>query len=317
MMAFVKNIVKPFIPRSYRKKLATWFAKVPIKSLEVLPANPYAAYAIPVEYLPSRDFRPRWGYSQKRLHILENWFAQHKEPYRDFVRFMRSLDLSTIGISTETTPSPKPAWVGGAIAAFDSLALYAMVLKHKPKLYLEIGSGMTTCFARQAVVDGKLGTRIMSIDPEPRAAIDAICDEVIRQPLECCDVSIFEQLNAGDILFFDGSHRAFMNSDVTVFFLDILPQLKPGVLVHIHDITLPWDYHEYFKNWYWNEQYMLAVYMMAAMERLDPVLPTAYICGSGEFESLAANPPVDLGEVNSSWAGGGSMWFTHRSQPHR
>ncbi len=248
--------------------------------------------------------------------ILDQWFAKHRESYREFIRFMRSLDVSNIGASSETTPAPKPAWFGGAIAAFDSLALYAMIFKYKPKLYLEIGSGMTTCFARQAIVDAKIDTRIMSIDPEPRAAIDAICDEVVREPLEQCDVSIFQKLEAGDILFFDGSHRTFMNSDVTVFFLDILPQIKPGVLIHLHDICLPYDYHEFFKTWYWSEQYMLAVYMMAAMERLDPILPTFYICNSPDFESLAVNPPFDLGELNTSWVGGGSMWFTHKSQPH-
>jgi hypothetical protein len=77
------------------------------------------------------------------------------------------------------------------------------------------------------------------LDPEPRAQIDALCDTSIRRRLEDCDLSMFDQLEAGDILFFDGSHRVFTNSDVTVFFLELMPRLKPGVIVHIHDIFLP------------------------------------------------------------------------------
>ena len=205
-----------------------------------------------------------------------------------------------------------PAWVGGPISAFDALALYAMVWKHTPKVYLEIGSGMTTCFARQSIKDGNLKTRIISIDPNPRREVDAICDEVIRDGLETCDVSIFDRLEEGDILFFDGSHRSFMNSDVTVFFVDVLPRLKPGVIIHLHDILLPWDYPDSFKNWYWNEQYLLAVYFMASKDCLLPLLPTAGICRSSEFEKFFSSPFVDLGslDTNMSWRGGGSMWFT-------
>jgi hypothetical protein len=106
-----------------------------------------------------------------------------------------------------------------------------------------------------------------------------------------------------------------MNSDVTVFFIDVLPRLKPGVIVHLHDILLPWDYPDSFKQWYWNEQYMLAVYMMNARDRLNPLLPTAWISRSQEFVSFFRTPLLDLGSpaANESWKHGGSMWFTKTS----
>ena len=97
-------------------------------------------------------------------------------------------------------------------------------------------------FARHAIRTGNLKTTIMSIDPKPRAEIDSLCDRVMRLPLELCDLNLFRELEPGDILFFDGSHRIFANSDVTVFFIEVLPRLKPGVLVHVHDIFLPADY---------------------------------------------------------------------------
>jgi len=279
--------------------------------LTLLEGTPYSRYAVPIEYMPSRDFRPRYGYTHPPIPALEAWFTSCAEDYRTFVRYMRTLNISHIALSLAETKKSKPAWTGGAIAAFDSLALYAMVRRHAPKRYLEIGSGMTTCFARQAISDTGQATKILSIDPEPRAEIDNICDEVIRDGLETCELSIFDNLEAGDIVFFDGSHRTFMNSDVTVFFIDVLPRLKPGVIVHIHDINLPYDYPEFFKKWYWNEQYMLAVYMMGNQNRIRPLLPTAFVCRSTLFEEDLRRPFVDLGSGNDSWHGGGSMWFTH------
>lgn len=286
-----------------------------LKGIEVLPGTPYSRYAIPVDYLPSREYAPRYGYSHGKIEALEQWFAAHNDEYLKFLDYMRTLNVGHIPISQQEGEPLMAAWRGGAICAFDLLALYAMVCKHRPKTYAEIGSGMSTCFVRQAIKDAGLDTRIISIDPNPRGEVDAICDEVKREGLETCDLSTFDQLGVGDILFVDGSHRAFMNSDVTVFFIDVLPRIKPGVLIHIHDVDLPWDYHDYFKHWYWNEQYMLAVYLMTGREHLDPILPTTWICRGmslGDDKSLVF---VDLGsaEANSSWKGGGSMWFTKRT----
>ena len=102
-----------------------------------------------------------------------------------------------------------------------------------------------------------------------------------------------------------------MNSDVTVFMIDILPHLAPGVIVHVHDINLPWDYPEMFQHWYWNEAYILAAYLIGARDRLKPVFPTAWVCRRPQFSDWFSEPLVDLGASNGSWRGGGSLWFTH------
>jgi hypothetical protein len=86
-----------------------------------------------------------------------------------------------------------------------------------------------------------------------------------------------------------------MNSDVTVYFIDVLPRIKPGVTMHIHDILLPWDYPESSKSWYWNEQYMLAVYMMASKATLCPMLPTH---GSRNLPNF----PTFSNILSSTWA---------------
>jgi hypothetical protein len=110
---------------------------------------------------------------------------------------------------------------------------------------------------------------IISIDPQPRKEVDLVCDKAIRRPVEDIDLSIFEKLETGDTIFIDNSHRSFMNSDVTVVMLDILPKIKSGVLVGIHDIFLPYDYFDTWRDRAYNEQYLLGCYLLANPEYFD------------------------------------------------
>ncbi len=283
----------------------------------MLEGTPYSRYAIPVEYPPSRSYNSRWGYSHPRIEVLDEWFRQHTPAYHALLADMRRhvAALRDVPLEFDEQRLPEPAWFGVPYSPFDAVALYTILTQARPKCYLEIGSGATTCFAHRAIRDAGLATSIISIDPEPRAKIDEICDEIIREGLETCDVAIFDQLEANDIVFFDGSHRSFPNSDVTVFMVDVLPRLKPGVIVHIHDIMLPWDYPQSFLNWYWNEQYLLAVYMMGNKYRLDPLFPTHFVCHDAEFDAALAEPFIDFGDRNDAWRGGGAMWFTHIGAP--
>lgn len=283
------------------------------EKLEILPGTPYSKYATPIEYPPSRDFRPRWGYTKPCIPSLHAWFAEFLDDYKNILSDMSAnrADLASIPRDFAEHNLPSPAWCGVPYSPFDGAALYTLIKKFRPRRYHEIGSGISTCFAYKAIAEHCPGTAITSIDPEPRASIDAICTRVIRNGLETCDLDIFAELEANDILFFDGSHRAFMNSDVTVFLIDVLPRLKPGVLVHVHDIFLPYDYPDSFKHWYWNEQYLLAVYLMNARHRIRPVFPTNFVCREPSFAPWFRAPLIDLGSANDGWLGGGAMWFTH------
>ena len=84
--------------------------------------------------------------------------------------------------------------------------------------------------------------------------------DVIRSLVESCDLSLFDSLQANDILFIDSSHIIRPQSDVLTEYLQIIPLLKPGVVVHVHDIFSPRDYLD---SWiredvrFWNEQYLL------------------------------------------------------------
>ncbi|MBY0610683.1 MAG: class I SAM-dependent methyltransferase [Beijerinckiaceae bacterium] len=285
----------------------------PERHLSILPGTPYSQYAIPLEYQPSRDLQPRWGTLKPPIPELNAWFKTFTHDYEALFDLMRDKvrNLADIPLDFDEANLPLPAWRGVPYCPFDAVTLYTIIQKYRPKRYLEIGSGVTTCYAYKSIKDGGLDTVITSIDPQPRAKIDSICDHIIRDGLETCDLTIFDTLEPNDILFFDGSHRSFMNSDVTVFFIDILPRLKPGVIVHIHDIPLPWDYDTMFVNWYWNEAYMLAVYLMGRKERIVPIAATAFMCRDDAFQSQFERPMLDFGLGNDFWKGGGAMWFTH------
>jgi len=144
--------------------------------------------------------------------------------------------------------------------------------------YLEVGSGHSTRFVRRSCRDHGLAMTITSIDPQPRAEVDALCDAVIRRPLEALDAAVVDQLEANDILMIDSSHRCFQNSDVTAVFLDLLPRLKVGVLVYLDDIYLPLDYPPKWLDHWYSEQYLLAVLLLAdAGRRYEVLLPCTYI----------------------------------------
>ena len=141
---------------------------------------------------------------------------------------------------------------------------------------MEIGSGVSTLCARRAIEDGGLATRLTSIDPQPRADVDAACDRVVRAPLEALDLALFEELGAGDVVFMDGSHRVLANSDTVAFFLDVLPALPDGVLVGVHDILLPDDYLPQWSDWHWSEQYLVGAYLLAQGSQVRLELATHY-----------------------------------------
>lgn len=173
----------------------------------------------------------------------------------------------------ETRPG-EPYWLNNYVGLADGVVIYTMLAQKNPRLYVEVGSGNTTKFAAKAIRENKLRTKIISIDPHPRAEINDLCDTIHRTPLEETDLAIFSELGEDDILLLDNSHRAFPNSDVTVFFTEILPALAPGVMYTLHDIALP---DEIFVERFYNEQYMLAAYLLGGAAGDEICFPTGYL----------------------------------------
>ncbi|SFF06646.1 class I SAM-dependent methyltransferase [Methylobacterium sp. 13MFTsu3.1M2] len=155
----------------------------------------------------------------------------------------------------------------------DALALTTVLATRKPARYVEVGGGNSTKFARRAIGKYKLDTKIECLDPNPRSSVRDIADKWISNGLLDVDPSYFQSLKDGDVLMLDGSHFLFHGADTTHFFLRIYPLLRPGVIVHVHDIHLPYKYPEICDTLFSNEQYILAMifYYKPASEIITPI----------------------------------------------
>jgi hypothetical protein len=262
---------------------------------------------------------PRYGYG-KPAHlqisqILEARRAEYAERLSGFCKLKDALSKIP---DEPSTIEGEPCWGPQRyFSSLDAVALFGMLVEFKPKALVEVGSGYSTKFARRAIREYALPTRITSIDPSPRAEIDQICDRVIRQALENINLSFIEELQPGDFLFIDSSHRTFTNSDVTIVFMELLPRLREGVLVHFHDIFWPYDYPPEWNDRYYSEQYMLAAYLLGpGASRFRILLPNAFIVHDQNLANIC-QPLLEIAGVRRSredasspyGLGGGSFWL--------
>jgi len=209
-----------------------------------------------------------------------------------------------------------PFWKNTWFSCLDAASLVSFLLDRRPNSYVEIGSGQSTRFARHAIRWGKLNTTLMSIDPMPHSNVDPLCNCIVRRRLEDCDLGLFEDLRSGDILFFDGSHRVFTNSDVTTFFFDILPRLSSGVLVHVHDIFLPADYPPQWGIRLYSEQYLLGAMLLCPEQPFRVVLPNFFVCSDESLGEKVRSifraeqgPSIPFLYENDAQTPGVSFWF--------
>jgi tetratricopeptide (TPR) repeat protein len=220
----------------------------------------------------------RWGAGRPAHPELTRLIEAGRERYAAFLDQAADLQPDFADVPPGGTyDTDQPFWLNAWFSPLDAIALTAMLRAGRPAQFLEVGSGVSTKYARRAIARYGLPTAITSIDPEPRNAVDRLCDQVIRQPLERTDLSRFEALAPGDVVFLDSSHRSFQGSDVTVFFLEVLPRLRAGVIVHIHDIYLPYDYISGHVPRMWNEQYLLATALLFGRERFEILFPSWFV----------------------------------------
>jgi len=193
----------------------------------------------------------------------------------------------------------------------DALVLYCMVRHFRPKLMIESGCGNSTrVSAKAAMVNGS--TELICIEPYPPDYLAGGMPGVTRlyqEKIENVDIDFFASLNEGDILFIDTSHVVKCGGDVNRIYLEVLPRLNKGVIVHIHDIFFPMEYP---KCWvkdefrFWTEQYLLQ----------------AFLAFNSAFEVLFSNSYMGLKhhdvlkEVfpnSRPYWGGGSFWMRKKA----
>jgi predicted O-methyltransferase YrrM len=157
----------------------------------------------------------------------------------------------------------------GAFESGDAEYLYQMLRALKPKRLFEIGSGQSTLMACRALARNReespqYDCRHVCIEPFEAPWLERARVSVIRKRVEEVDPGLFSELEQGDLLFIDSSHIIRPQGDVLTEYLEILPTLRPGVFVHVHDIFSPRDYLSEWivdRMWLWNEQYLLEAFL--------------------------------------------------------
>ncbi|MFC1559874.1 class I SAM-dependent methyltransferase [Candidatus Margulisiibacteriota bacterium] len=155
--------------------------------------------------------------------------------------------------------------------AVDGEMLYCMIRNFKPRRMIEIGSGLSTLLSAKALTINEAESSIKSIftaiEPYPKKyLLDGFpgLSNLIIKNIEDVELSVFDELEENDILFIDGAHTLKIGGAVQYEYLEILPRLKKGVLIHIHDIMLPAEYDKgrvLKEHHFWNEQYLLQAFL--------------------------------------------------------
>ena len=143
---------------------------------------------------------------------------------------------------------PAPRFEQDWFPRLDLIAAYALVRARAPARIVEIGSGHSTRIMARAIADGRLATRLVSIDPAPRAALAGLAVERIGARVQDADPAAYARLGAGDVLFVDSSHVGGPGSDVELLLGRVAPALAPRALLHVHDVFLP---EPYPASWAW------------------------------------------------------------------
>lgn len=248
--------------------------------------------------LPGLDLNERG-----QLSLLEEFSKRYRSEYE--------------ALPSAKPPGPPRFYFGNpSFGPVESELLYCMVRHHRPRRFIEIGSGFTTLLTSQALSRNRAegnDCTFTAVEPYPPEFLRdslPVPVELIMLPVQAIPLDRFTSLREGDILFIDSSHVCKIGSDVQYLFLEILPRLAPGVIVHIHDIFLPLEYpREWVKDLhrFWNEQYLLQT----------------LLCGNREFEVLWAGNWMHLRHTEKLIAAfpsfdpkksrSGSFWIRHKA----
>jgi hypothetical protein len=268
--AELSRFVEAVIPRCLNATFPELFRRWERRGFHVTPVNFY-------QPIPETRSLPETLWNRlSELHGIDMNDAVQLDLLRNqFPRFRREYEQ----IPAEPTGEPgrfhcNNDLFGGA----DALVAYCMIRHFQPRLIIEVGSGFSSLIAAEAIAKNK-NSALICIEPFPqdflRQGFPGL-RSLIEKKVEEIDLEFFSQLSCGDILFIDSSHTVKIRGDVNYLFLELLPRLKPGVIVHVHDIFFPFDYP---RDWvmdelrFWSEQYLLQ----------------AFLSFNSEFEVLIAN----------------------------
>lgn len=196
-----------------------------------------------------------------------------------------------------------------AFTGTDALVLYCMLRHFRPARVVEVGCGHSSLLAGQAA-NRNGSTELICVEPHSppwlRRGFLGL-SELVEKPVQEVPLELFTALRENDVLLIDGSHVAKIGSDVVFVFLEVLPRLAPGVIVHVHDIFLPDDYPRQWVvdlHYFWNEQYLLHAYLLGN-DGVEVLFGNSY---------MERNYPDEMRRTfpDSPWWGGGGFWMRTR-----
>jgi len=162
---------------------------------------------------------------------------------------------------------------GPGFTKLDALTLYMLIRQLKPTRYIEVGSGLSTYYCSLAAEKNASEGRPLQmtcIEPHPYEKLYTLSGiQVIPKEVQDVELSSFQQLEAGDVLFIDSTHVLNIDGDVPYLYLEVLPSLKVGVTIHIHDVPFPYNIPYPPRLWlfgqtwpmYWNEAMVLQAFL--------------------------------------------------------
>jgi len=157
---------------------------------------------------------------------------------------------------------------GQGFGGLDAYAYYGLVRDLKPARVVEVGIGLSSLLLHRAILANERKCDVTLIDPGPPWHVMGDVPggwRLLPDFVHDVDLDVFSRLEAGDVLFYDGSHCVQTGSDVNWMFFEVLPRLQKGVWIHIHDVSFPRDYAEawiFDEGFSWNEQYLVQAFLM-------------------------------------------------------
>lgn len=218
-------------------------------------------------------YEPQFNYNKNKINFEEDRFL----PGLDFEIENQLKNLAKLNYSDELikmnfikgSPNYNFKLNNNFFEAGDSEIYYQIIRYLKPSKIIEIGSGYSTLVALEAARENlnkdKKKIEITCIEPYENSWLQNYDLNIIKKNIEYINLDIFKNLNSNDLLFIDSSHMIRPFGDVLRIYLEILPILKSGVMVHIHDIRTPKNYSNRWlvnENKFWNEQYLVESFMM-------------------------------------------------------
>jgi predicted O-methyltransferase YrrM len=216
----------------------------------------------------------------------------------------------------EATTNPAQFyWRNSEFSYSDALAYYCMIRYQKPRRIIEVGAGYSSLIAAQALQDNGSGELVL-IEPYPSERLKLATQRdllspkpyMVEDPVQDVPVSFFrDSLGEGDILFIDSTHTVKCGGDCVFIYLKVLPKLRDGVVIHVHDAFLPQMMPAHWLtefDFYWTEQYLLQAYLLDNQK--------AKILFGSNYHYLLNGGALESFMGGKYGAGGGSFWFQKR-----